>query len=143
MSEEDEWTPPEHLPWMDEALCAQTDPDMFFPEKGGSARSAKRVCASCDVREQCLDYALATGQTEGVWGGLTPRQRRATGRFIAQPNPRVDYAEVALWVERGFDDQEVAAKVGCAPETVMRWRHRHGIEPNSHGGRSSGRSWAA
>ena len=42
---------PAELSWQERALCAQTDPEAFFPEKGGSTREAKRVCLSCDVRE--------------------------------------------------------------------------------------------
>ena len=45
--------------WWFEGLCAQTDPELFFPEKGGSVREAKRVCAACPVRAQCLEHALA------------------------------------------------------------------------------------
>src|SRR5215472_6468427 len=44
--------------WQDRALCAQTDPEAFFPEKGGSTREAKRVCRGCEVRAECLEYAL-------------------------------------------------------------------------------------
>lgn len=62
--------------WRQEALCAETDPEAFFPEKGGSTRDAKRMCARCDVTEQCLAYALATGQRFGIWGGLSERERR-------------------------------------------------------------------
>ena len=47
------------LSWQERALCAQTDPEAFFPEKGGSTREAKRVCMSCEVRSECLEYALA------------------------------------------------------------------------------------
>ena len=47
------------LSWQERSLCAQTDPEAFFPEKGGSTREAKRVCLSCDVRSECLEYALA------------------------------------------------------------------------------------
>ena len=47
------------LPWQDRALCAQTDPEAFFPEKGGSTREAKRVCRSCEVRAECLEYAAS------------------------------------------------------------------------------------
>ena len=42
------------MSWQDSALCAQTDPEAFFPEKGGSTREAKKVCRSCDVRTECL-----------------------------------------------------------------------------------------
>ncbi|MSX47926.1 MAG: WhiB family transcriptional regulator, partial [Actinobacteria bacterium] len=44
------------LSWQERSLCAQTDPEAFFPEKGGSTREAKRVCMSCDVRSECLEY---------------------------------------------------------------------------------------
>ena len=44
--------------WWFAALCAQTDPELFFPEKGGSTRAAKRVCTGCPVRAQCLEHAL-------------------------------------------------------------------------------------
>jgi WhiB family redox-sensing transcriptional regulator len=67
---------PEELAWQERALCAQTDPEAFFPEKGGSTREAKRVCMSCDVRPECLSYALANDERFGIWGGLSERERR-------------------------------------------------------------------
>lgn len=66
--------------WRLSALCAQTDPELFFPEKGGSTRQAKAVCSRCEVRTACLDYALTTGQRDGVWGGLSTRQRQLLHR---------------------------------------------------------------
>ncbi len=63
-------------PWMVDGLCAQTDPEAFFPEKGGSTKAAKRVCLSCSVREECLDYAVQHQVRYGIWGGLSERQRR-------------------------------------------------------------------
>ncbi len=64
------------LSWQTDALCAQTDPEAFFPEKGGSTRDAKRICGSCEVRSQCLEYALANDERFGIWGGLSERERR-------------------------------------------------------------------
>lgn len=64
------------LSWQTDALCAQTDPEAFFPEKGGSTRDAKRICTSCDVKSQCLEYALANDERFGIWGGLSERERR-------------------------------------------------------------------
>ena len=64
------------LGWQERALCAQTDPEAFFPEKGGSTREAKRVCTSCEVRAECLEYALANDERFGIWGGLSERERR-------------------------------------------------------------------
>ena len=68
------------LSWQDRALCAQTDPEAFFPEKGGSTREAKRVCVGCDVKAECLDYALANDERFGIWGGLSERERRKLRR---------------------------------------------------------------
>jgi len=68
------------LSWQERALCAQTDPEAFFPEKGGSTREAKKVCLSCDVRADCLDYALANDERFGIWGGLSERERRKLKR---------------------------------------------------------------
>ena len=66
--------------WQDRALCAQTDPEAFFPEKGGSTREAKRICGSCEVRPECLDYALHNDERFGIWGGLSERERRRLKR---------------------------------------------------------------
>jgi WhiB family redox-sensing transcriptional regulator len=62
--------------WRLDALCAETDPEAFFPEKGGSTREAKRVCVGCDVRAECLEYALSNDERFGIWGGLSERERR-------------------------------------------------------------------
>lgn len=68
------------LGWQEQALCAQTDPEAFFPEKGGSTREAKRVCSSCEVRAECLSYALENDERFGIWGGLSERERRRLRR---------------------------------------------------------------
>ena len=70
-------------PWMQDALCAETDPEAFFPPKGGSSVEAKKVCASCDVRPDCLAYAIRTGQKAGIWGGLSERERKKLQRGAA------------------------------------------------------------
>lgn len=74
-------TPEDDL-WQERALCSQTDPEAFFPEKGGSTREAKRICLGCDVRDACLDYALANDERFGIWGGLSERERRRLKRGI-------------------------------------------------------------
>lgn len=68
------------LAWQDRALCAQTDPEAFFPEKGGSTRDAKKICVSCEVRAECLEYALENDERFGIWGGLSERERRKLKR---------------------------------------------------------------
>lgn len=62
--------------WSERALCAQTDPELFFPERGGSSKDAKKVCAACEVRAECRDYALENKERWGVYGGLSERERR-------------------------------------------------------------------
>lgn len=68
--------------WQDRALCAETDPEAFFPEKGGSTREAKKICLGCEVRAECLSYALAHDERFGIWGGLSERERRRLKRGI-------------------------------------------------------------
>ncbi|WP_344102298.1 WhiB family transcriptional regulator [Myceligenerans crystallogenes] len=68
------------MSWQERALCAQTDPEAFFPEKGGSTREAKKVCQGCEVKAECLDYALANDERFGIWGGLSERERRKLKR---------------------------------------------------------------
>jgi WhiB family redox-sensing transcriptional regulator len=68
------------LAWQDQALCAQTDPEAFFPEKGGSTREAKRICVGCEVKAECLEYALMQDERFGIWGGLSERERRRLKR---------------------------------------------------------------
>lgn len=65
----------EHTAWMREGLCAQTDPEAFFPDKGESPRPARAVCASCPVLARCRDYAVEHYERFGIWGGTSPRER--------------------------------------------------------------------
>lgn len=62
--------------WMADGLCTQADPEAFFPNKGDSPKAAKKVCADCPVRAQCLAWSLANDEHFGVWGGLTEHDRR-------------------------------------------------------------------
>lgn len=66
--------------WREDALCRQTDPELYFPERGGNTRDAKDTCESCEVRTQCLDFALDTDQRHGIWGGLSERELRRLHR---------------------------------------------------------------
>lgn len=71
---------PDEASWQERSLCAQTDPEAFFPEKGGSTREAKKICTGCEVRSECLEYALAHDERFGIWGGLSERERRRLKR---------------------------------------------------------------
>jgi len=74
---------PEEQSWQERALCAQTDPEAFFPEKGGSTREAKKICVGCEVKGECLEYALEHDERFGIWGGLSERERRRLKRSVA------------------------------------------------------------
>ena len=66
--------------WHEKARCAEVDPELFFPEKGGSTREAKKVCMSCEARTECLDWAIDSDEQFGILGGKSERERRAIGR---------------------------------------------------------------
>ena len=67
--------------WMADALCAQVDTELFFPEKGASSREARKVCVKCPVRKECLEFSMSTGERFGVWGGKSERERRKMRRI--------------------------------------------------------------
>jgi WhiB family redox-sensing transcriptional regulator len=71
--------------WVQQALCRDEDPELFFPigSTGPAAvqvEAAKQVCFGCPVRLECLEWALATAQDAGVWGGFSEEERRALRR---------------------------------------------------------------
>lgn len=71
--------------WRDQAACRQEDPDLFFPVGTtgpalGQIEQAKAICRGCPVIEDCLRFALDTGQDYGIWGGLTENERRTLRR---------------------------------------------------------------
>ncbi|MEW2527934.1 WhiB family transcriptional regulator [Streptomyces sp. NPDC047071] len=68
------------LAWQEQALCAQTGPEFFFPDPGSSVREAKRICRLCDMRSACLAYALDNDERFGVWGGLSEKERQSLRR---------------------------------------------------------------
>lgn len=66
------------MPWQDSALCAQADPELFFPATTGteSESVAKKICTRCEVRSECLDHAVVRDERYGIWGGLSEQERR-------------------------------------------------------------------
>ena len=83
----------EYQPWRERANCRGLSPSLFFVERGDSVNEAKAVCAGCEVRQECLDFAQSNMERYGgVWGGLSDRQRRALRR------------------EEGLDRSEVARR---------------------------------
>lgn len=68
------------LSWQDYANCRGADADLFFPERGASTRKAKAICNACDVKAECLDFAIIQGEKFGIWGGMSERERRRVRR---------------------------------------------------------------
>jgi WhiB family transcriptional regulator, redox-sensing transcriptional regulator len=66
---------PTRADWQDEAACRGSDTSVFFPASEADATAAQSICATCPVAEACLEYAIATRQSDGIWGGLTPTER--------------------------------------------------------------------
>jgi WhiB family redox-sensing transcriptional regulator len=73
------------LPTFDlaDALCAQTDPELFFPNTKDNSYShlAKKICSTCTVRLDCLEWALTNKEEHGIWGGFTPSERERMSRL--------------------------------------------------------------
>lgn len=71
--------------WRCNAACRDADPELFFPDGDISSarvqvKTAKLICRSCPVSATCLNWALASGQEAGIWGGLTENERRRLPR---------------------------------------------------------------
>lgn len=117
------------LAWQDFAECQYTDPEIFFPEQGGSVREAKRVCQGCAVRGACLDYALQTDQRFGVWGGLSERERHRIGGqlpAVAVTAPHLCRKRLHVMDEdnRGADGRCRACKSAAGARA---WRKQHPV----------------
>lgn len=88
-------------PWKAEAACTPDQADLFFPERGEDADEAKRICAGCTVRRDCLTAALVNNERAGIWGGLSGKERRRLRRtstlaaIAAASLPAITYTSVA------------------------------------------------
>jgi WhiB family redox-sensing transcriptional regulator len=77
-------------PWRERAACREAGVDLFFPIgstglAADEARQARQICAGCPVRQECLDYALASGQQYGIWGGRDEQERRLLRQQRREP----------------------------------------------------------
>lgn len=123
-------------PWTVDALCAQTGLDLHFPETGEPVTEAKAVCAACDVRAQCLEYALDRNEVFGVWGGLSPQERKRLRRPIRpprkvpkrEPTPK-HMARLELY-RAGATDAQIAVTAGVRRTVIESWRQYHKLPPN-------------
>lgn len=114
--------------WVDDAACADTDPNLFFPKKSdGPAREAKAVCNGCTVLESCRDYAQKSPVIlAGVWGGTTEAERRHDG---IEKEPRTGFLDRYLELrELGYNDLQIVNRLKLKPESLLRQMQRHGIK---------------
>ncbi len=70
--------------WQKKANCRGVNPNLFYPERGVSTSEAKAVCAGCQVKEECLEFAVQRGEKFGIWGGMSERERRKIRRARRQ-----------------------------------------------------------
>lgn len=116
------------LDWMEEGLCQEVDPDLHYPDRGESAKPAKEVCARCSVIDVCREYALATSEQWGVWGGLSETERkRMRRRGTPRPRPAVkveQYGDTVLKLaDQGMNDTQIGQRLDMSPNSV-RWIRR-------------------
>jgi len=87
--------------WRNEAVCKDTDPELFFPV-GTTGQAllqidrAKEVCGECPVKVRCLDFAIETNQDSGIWGGTSEEERRNIRRQIAARKRALAVARTAV-----------------------------------------------
>jgi WhiB family redox-sensing transcriptional regulator len=106
--------------WRYRAACRGVDLDLFFPDRGESAEPARQICAGCQVRQPCLDYALSRGIVHGIWGGLSERNRRALrSRYLGAARRERDEA-IAAAAAAGYTQAAIGRAFGLAPTSVSR-----------------------
>lgn len=110
---------PHPEPWMFGGLCGQSDPDAWFPDKGGDVRVAKRVCLACPVLAECAAFALARDDLVGVWGGMSERERRLARIGAPKPlaHPPEFYRERADKIRAMAADGTAIAEIASAVDT--------------------------
>lgn len=123
-------TLPAPPPWTEDAACATTDPEIFFPQKGGTSRPAKKICATCPVLTLCRQYAIDNNDLHGVWGGLSDRERRKL-------QPPVHCQTCGTQIPRGYRfcrDHRAPSRqpIGLLAQ-VRTWARDQGIEVADRG----------
>jgi len=109
--------------WQEYAICRQSDPERWFPEKGGSTKVIKKICNSCPVQYECLEYALDNGEAFGVWGGLSEQERRLLRRRTRHSvDVEARRAHVARLTAAGLDSEQIATELRMTARQVLRDR---------------------
>jgi WhiB family transcriptional regulator, redox-sensing transcriptional regulator len=123
-------TPATPTDWMQDGLCAQTDPALFFPDGTGNAitsqvKQAKKICAKCPVKAICLEWAVDTGQSAGVWGGLSEDERVPMRRErVANRSGVARCVQSQTFIEQRLEDdvpvRKIAEELGVSHTSVRR-----------------------
>ena len=106
--------------WRQQAACHGTDLDLFYPERGQSAGPARQVCATCPVRQPCLEYALSNRITSGIWGGQTERERRPLQSEWVQAEWREGDRAILAADAAGYTTAAIGRSFGLSRTSVTR-----------------------
>ena len=106
--------------WQYRAACRGAELKVFFPDRGKSAEPARQICASCPVRQPCLEFALRHAITCGIWGGLAERDRRALRTRQAGAARQERDAAIAAASAAGYTDAAIGRAFGLAAMSVSR-----------------------
>jgi hypothetical protein len=109
-----------------EGLCAQTDPEAFFPDTGVNVGQAKAICRACPVIDACREHALTAPERYGVWGGLSERERHALRRAQGRPRAvsargQAARAAVARLASQGKTKTQISRALKLSGTTVNRY----------------------
>ena len=125
--------------WQERANCLGVDPDLFFPERGASTKEAKAVCGGCEVKSECLEYALRHGEKFGIWGGMSERERRR----IRRQRALVRRGLAARLAPQTPGDRVAGQPAGPVADAGFDRRRRRRCRPTAGTRRSSGRGRGA
>jgi WhiB family redox-sensing transcriptional regulator len=122
------------LDFRTEGLCAQTDPEAFYPDSGVNAHAAKAVCRACPVIEACREHALTAPEPYGVWGGLSERERQALRRDQGRPRAisqrgKAIRAAVARMAGEGKTKSQIGRVLKLSGTTINRYLADTGTTP--------------
>lgn len=121
------------MSWLDDAACKGATAIFFAEGQGHNLRAARAICAECPVIAECRQAGLH--ERHGIWGGLSPRQRRRLRRGLSDGRshaPRVR-AEAERLLTEGWTDANVARRTGVPQRTVLDWRRALGIRRGAGG----------
>jgi WhiB family redox-sensing transcriptional regulator len=109
--------------WRRQAACHGTDLNLFYPERGQSAGPARQICATCPVRQPCLEYALSNRIISGIWGGLTERERRPLQSDWIQAERRERDRAIRAADAAGYTTAAIGRSFGLSRTSVTRIVH--------------------